>query len=280
MKASLVLLAGRTCYTPIVEGQLQRDHYEAVYRFPATLKEAQLVKRINRFLAEVEISGKRELAHIPHTGRLPDLLVPASKCYLAPALHPERRKTRWTLTLIEKEHRILGCIDTSVPNKLLRILALSAQIPGLQGWKYWAHEIQLGKSRVDLALAKGNKYMFVEVKSVTWVIEGFALFPDAPTTRGIKHLENLIRARSEGFECAMAFVIQRQDANRLRIAEFIHPKYLRTAISAKKLGVRFVGLRCLVNPVGVSVLGEVPVELRPPPTRIRAVVESVHLANK
>ncbi len=246
-----------------------------VYHFPASLREAVFIARLNRFLAEVEISGVRELAHIPHTGRLHELLVYGRRCFLAPAMHPEKRKTRWMLTLIENSEGVLGCIDTSVPNKLIRLMAQNADIPGLKGWKYAKHEIKTLDSRLDLMLenARGEK-MIVEVKSVTWVIDGHALFPDAPTSRGLKHLQNLIYTKSKGNKAMMIFVIQREDAKELRIADFVHRKYLEFMKRAKKSGVSFLAVKCKVTPKFIEVIKKIPIQLKPPPRKVLMKVES------
>ena len=245
---------------------------DAFYRFPLPLIKGKFIRRTNRFLAEVEIRRRKELAHIPHTGRLPELLVPGRTCWLAPAKNPKRRKTSWTLTLVENERTVLGCIDTSVPNKLVKMMAETHGIYGLEKWQYANHEINFGDSRIDLVLRNASRKMLVEVKSVTWVVDGVALFPDAPTDRGRKHLHTLMRAIARGFEASIVFVVQRNDAKCMRIASFIDPKYLETARIAKQVGIRFLAFKCEVSPREVKIDSRLPLELKPPP---RTVIKSV-----
>jgi len=244
----------------------------ASYRFPLSLIKGKFLRRANRFLAEVEVRREKALAHIPHTGRLPELLVPGRICWLAPAKNPKKRKTTWTLTLIENASSVLGCIDTSVPNKLAKMMAETQSLYGLEGWKYLDHETKFEDSRIDLVLEKDSRKMLVEVKSVTWVVDGFALFPDAPTERGIKHLQTLMRAKSLGFYASMIFVVQRTDAKCMRIASFIHEKYLETAREAMRIGVRFFAYKCGVSPREVEIKKRLSIKLKPPP---RSIIDKI-----
>ncbi len=261
-----------------------------IYQFENPLHPAMFLRRLNRFSAEVILDGERVLAHVPHTGRLPELLIPGKRCFLAPTLRSKRRKTRWTLTLVElggdeglpvspigREDETphadtlkpnLGCIDTGVPNKLVRMMAEESAIPGLKGWTYEGSEVRFADSRIDFLISKGTRRMLLEVKSVTWVVNRCALFPDAPTLRGIKHLENLIYARGKRIECAMVFVVQREDADQLRIADFIHPGYLEKAREAREGGIRFLAINCKVSKNAVEVIRRIPVHIKSSPTKI------------
>jgi sugar fermentation stimulation protein A len=202
-------------------------------------------------------------AHVPHTGRLPDLLVPGNECFVDNIGASPTRRTQYTLSLVRTQGGVLGCIDTSIPNKLARAAAQNAAIPTLEGWRYEAHEYTWGDSRVDLLMRSpsGRKLALVEVKSVTWTVDGWAQFPDSITTRGVKHLHNLAAAKAAGMRAVQLFIVQRGDSSKFRPAVEIDPGYAEACCHAKARGVEFLALTCEVSPQGLILSGRIPVRL-------------------
>lgn len=173
------------------------------------------------------------------------------------------RRTEYTLSLVRTQGGVLGCIDTSIPNKLARIAAQAAAIPTLEGWRYDAHEYTWGDSRVDLLLRSpsGRKRALVEVKSVTWTVDGWAQLPDSITARGVKHLHNLVAAKAAGMRAVQLYIVQRGDAVRFRPAAEIDPGYCEACCIAKSRGVEFLALTCEVSPQALVLCGRIPVRL-------------------
>jgi len=241
------------------------------HRFPRKLVRGGIVRKVNRFIAEVRL-GRREkaFAHIPHTGRLPELLAPGRECWLDPVGASASRWTEYTLTLVRAANGQLACVDTGVPNRLARSAAKAGALASLPGYLYEAHEVSWGDSRVDLMLRSpaGRKLALVEVKSVTWVVDGCALFPDAPSVRGAKHLHNLAAAKARGFRALQLYVVQRADGRWFAPASFVDPGYIEAAAEARRQGVEFAALWCEVWDDRVALGGKLPVRLRPVGGRI------------
>lgn len=245
------------CYTLLV-------HEIARYAFPRKLIRGTFLERPYRFTALVKLPRAGIIhAHVPHTGRLPDLLVPGNECYVDNIGASPTRRTEYTLSLVRTQDGVLGCIDTSIPNKLARIAAQVAAIPTLEGWRYKAHEYTWGDSRVDLLLRSpsGRKLALVEVKSVTWTVDGWAQFPDSPTTRGVKHLHNLAAAKAAGMRAVQLYIVQRGDSTKFRPAVEIDPDYCEVCCITKARGVEFLALTCEVSPQEIVLSGRIPVRL-------------------
>jgi sugar fermentation stimulation protein A len=151
--------------------------------------------------------------------------------------------------------------DAHLPNALVAEGLRSRSIPGLAGHRILRREPPLGRGRADFLLTRGGRRCFVEVKSVTLVQDGVALFPDAPTTRGRKHLTDLIAARRRGFAAAVLFVIQRGDARALAPNQAADPEFCATLRRAVRAGVRVQALTCHVDAMGVRLDESVPVLL-------------------
>lgn len=245
------------CYT-------LRVHEIARYTFPRKLIRGTFLERPYRFTALVRLPRAGIIhAHVPHTGRLPDLLVPGNECFVDNIGASPTRRTEYTLSLVRTQGGVLGCIDTSIPNKLARIAAQAAVIPTLEGWRYEAHEYTWGDSRVDLLLRSpsGRKLALVEVKSVTWTVDGWAQFPDSPTSRGVKHLHNLAAAKAAGMRAVQLYIVQRGDSAKFRPAAEVDQEYAQACTEVKGRGVEFLALVCSVAPQGLAITGRIPVRL-------------------
>jgi len=184
-------------------------------KIAARLVPATFVKRDNRFRVTVQVEGHPVWAHLPNSGRLRELLVPGRRVLLAPAQAPGRR-TRYDLLMVDLDETLVS-VDARKPGPLLHEALQAGRLEEFAGYTQVRREVSYGQSRLDLALEGGpdGGRCFIEAKSVTLVEDGVALFPDAPTQRGHRHLGELMRARGEGHRAAVAFVVQRGDAIRL-----------------------------------------------------------------
>ena len=227
------------------------------------LLEARFVERPNRFLviAEPVGGGGPHEAHLPDPGRLRELLVPGRSIWLQSAASAARR-TKWSAVLVQAPQGDgLISLDTTLPNRLIgRALSVDA-ISELRGWKLDRSEVTMGRSRFDFLLSREDgRQLVLEVKSVTLVEEGVALFPDAVTERGARHVRELGElAGKDGWEAAVLFVLQRADARSISAAREIDPRFSDALAQARKAGVRVLGRRCRVTLDGVSLGEPVPV---------------------
>ncbi len=204
-------------------------------RFAAPLVRGTLIEREKRFLVHVDLDdGRRVIAHTNNTGTMLGCNTPGSPVWLSPADNP-KRKLKWTYELIEADGVLVG-INTSVPNRLAAEGVEDGTIAELQGYDSLRREVRYGEgSRADLLLERGDARCWVEVKNVTLTRDGAALFPDAVTARGLKHLRELTAAVAAGDRAVMLYVVQRADADGFAPADDIDPAYgagLREAMAA------------------------------------------------
>ena len=216
--------------------------------------------RPNRFIAHVEVEGRVEVCHVKNTGRCRELLVPGCRVYLAESGNPAR-KTRYDLVAVEKETEtgsLLINMDSQAPNKVFGEWAAAGGFrPGLTLLR---PEMTYGNSRFDYYWEASEKRGFVEVKGVTLEENGVARFPDAPTLRGVKHLEELMAARAAGYEAAVCFIIQMEGMHRLEPNDATHPEFGDTLRRAAAAGVEVLALECRVTPDSLTVKSPVPVK--------------------
>ena len=172
----------------------------------------RFIRRDNRFRVTVEIKGELVAAHLPNSGRLTELLTPDRPCWLV-SCTSSRRKTRFDLKLVEYAG-VLVSMDARLPNPLFAEALEAGQLASFQDCIHFEREVRLGNSRLDFCLSVPDGICWVEVKSVTLVEDGVARFPDAPTTRGARHVRELTAAASKGEGAAIVFVVQRPDARR------------------------------------------------------------------
>ena len=168
--------------------------------------EGIFIKRLNRFVAIVEIKGVEETIHVKNTGRCGELLIKGAKIYLQ-YVDKESRKTKYSLISILKGDNLFN-IDSQVPNKVVEDALTNNKIKGLEDLDFLKREQTYGNSRFDFYFEKGKRKGFIEVKGVTLEDNGEAKFPDAPTTRGTKHVNELIEAKKDGYESYIFFLLQ------------------------------------------------------------------------
>lgn len=230
-------------------------------RFPHPLIKGVLLRRYQRFLADVRLPDGRLLtAHCPNSGSMKGCNLPGREVRLSPATG-SRRRTRYTWELIHLPTTWVG-INTLTANRLVAESLLEGSIPELGGFLGLTREVSLGEnSRIAFLLHRHDGLLFLEVKNITLAEDGRALFPDAPTLRGRKHLRSLMAARRQGRQAAIFYVIQREDARRFATASGIDPEYAEILRQAHREGVRIFAYRARVSPEEIKLAAPVPVEL-------------------
>ncbi len=204
------------------------------------------IERPNRFIARVEVEGKTETVHVKNTGRCKELLVPGCEVWLTAPGTPGR-KTKYDLVAVRKSTGILFNIDSQAPNKAAKEWLAE------QGFSKVAPEYTFGDSRIDFYMEREfpegetRKYL-MEVKGCTLEFDGIGYFPDAPTERGVKHIRELIKAKAEGYESILAFVIQMDGVTEVRPNVATHPEFGEAMEEAQKADVKILFLPCHVEP--------------------------------
>ena len=201
----------------------------------------EFLERPNRFSLWVKVNGRRELVHLSNPGRLLGVLSPGRRILLRPAAGTHR-KTRYTAVGADLEGMLVS-LDSTLPNRFLPHALASGLIPPLAGWTVAQREPPLGAGRADFLLRRGEERLWLEVKSVTWIKGGVALFPDAPTARGRRHLEELARIAASDGRAALAFVVQRPDAHAFGPGP-IDPGFAAAFREALTVGVESFALVC------------------------------------
>ena len=235
---------------------------------------ARFLARPNRFIAQVELDGAVETVHVKNTGRCRELLLPSCTVYLEGSANPAR-KTRYDLVAVEKERPglppLLINMDAQAPNQVFRewMEAGLGEALGLPRPTLLRPETPWGRSRFDFywertgvshetsVLRKG----FVEVKGCTLEEDGLALFPDAPTQRGVKHLRELIACREAGYETAVCVVVQMAGMAAFSPNDRTHPEFGAALREAARAGVRGLAVECAAAPDSLTITGPVPVRL-------------------
>ncbi len=226
------------------------------------VEDAVFISRPNRFNAVCCLRGQEIIVHVPNTGRCRELLIPGATVYLAKADNP-KRKTAYSLIAVQKAQRLIN-IDSLAPNRVLRealsigLISMPEIDPGAQ----LQSEVAFGSSRFDFAYGDGNTWQaYIEVKGVTLEENGTALFPDAPTIRGVKHLEELERLRKEGVGAHVIFIIQMEGIHAFAPNDAMHPRFGEALRSAAMAGVEIAAYSCLVHKDEIRINLAVPVSL-------------------
>lgn len=207
---------------------------------------ARFIERPNRFIAICEYEGKSITAHVRNTGRCRELFVPGAVVYLEKAKN-RKRKTGFSVIGVLKGKRLVN-IDSTAPNKVFReALESGLELPGLDSVRLIRSEKKFMDSRFDLYIETGTKKALVEVKGVTLEENNVALFPDAPTERGVKHLKELARAASKGYEAYVVFIVQMKDVLSFSPNFKMHPEFGYELKNAFEAGVHVLCFDCHVT---------------------------------
>ncbi len=200
--------------------------------------------RPNRFIAKVELDGQEETVHVKNTGRCKELLIPGRTVWLEEGANPNR-KTKYDLIAVDKDGLLVN-MDAQAPNKVFAEWALAGNfVPNLTLLR---PETTWGKSRFDFYWEAGDRRGFVEVKGCTLEDNGFCRFPDAPTERGVKHLNELVSCIADGYEAAVCFVIQMEGMKQFSPNDATLPAFGDALRAAQAAGVQVLAVGCSVTP--------------------------------
>ncbi|WP_405315948.1 DNA/RNA nuclease SfsA [Methanobrevibacter sp.] len=210
--------------------------------------------RPNRFIAEVEVDGSLEIAHVPNTGRCKELLVEDAMVWLKPSDNPNR-KTKFSLHFVENKGALVSLYSQQA-NSIVYDAIIDGKIKELAGYDYHQREKTVDNSRIDIYLANEKDECYVEVKGVTLIVDGEARFPDAPTERGAKHLKELIKLKKDGNRCAVFFLIQHPIGKFFRPNWENDPVFSQTLNEAYDAGVEILVYRCDNQLSGIELISE------------------------
>lgn len=227
------------------------------------LREAIFVRRENRFRAEVVLDGVPVKVHVPNSGRMRELLVPGAKVWVQPAKEPANkkteRKTAYTLVLAEQGGRYV-CLHSHLANDIVAFWLKHDVLPEFRGCTQLEREKQFGKSRMDFRMQREETICYAEVKSVNLLVNDTAYFPDAPTIRGSKHLQELLACKAQGMDAAAVFLVMGNAAKQFAPNVQTDPEFAEHLALAQAGGVEVYVYTCEINLQGVRYTGRIPVQ--------------------
>lgn len=219
--------------------------------------EGTFIDRPNRFIAHVNVNGKLETVHVKNTGRCRELLLPGARVYLEESENPSR-KTKYDLVKVYKGERLVN-MDSQAPNKVVQEFIEQGRL--FHDVTLLKPETTYGKSRFDFYVEAGGERIFIEVKGVTLEEEGVVRFPDAPSERAVKHVEELVDAKGDGYQVYVIFVIQMSGVKYFMPNDRTHQAFGAALRRAAKEGVRVLAYECEVTVDGLEISKEVEVRL-------------------
>ncbi|MBR6807500.1 MAG: DNA/RNA nuclease SfsA [Clostridia bacterium] len=221
------------------------------------VEKAIFLNRPNRFIAEVLLCGVMETVHVKNTGRCRELLVKGATVYLEKSTNPAR-KTKYDLIAVEKGELLIN-IDSQIPNAVC-LEWLKASNVFSENAEY-RREVTYGSSRFDIFVRDGERRAFIEVKGVTLETDGVVMFPDAPTLRGTKHLMELVKAVSDGYEAYVVFIVQMKGPTEFRVNDLTDPNFGRSLRHAADAGVKFMAIDCKVTENTIQAENEIKINI-------------------
>ena len=218
------------------------------------------VKRYKRFFVDVVIDKKIVTAHCPNTGSMQGLLIKNNKVWLTKSKDP-KRKLKYTLQIIESNGSKVG-INTHLTNKIVLDELKSNKIKNFKAIEIKT-EVKFGdNTRFDFLITESNSKKFIEVKNVTLSrTDKLAEFPDAVTSRGAKHIDELIKAKIKGYDVYLMFVVQREDCDQFSIARDIDPKYADLLSDAIKKKLNILCYDCKFSPKGIKLNKQIKIKI-------------------
>ena len=223
----------------------------------SNIQRAIFLRRPNRFIAHIEVDGREEVCHVKNTGRCRELLTDRATIYVEHHDNP-KRKTKYSLIVVEKGDLLIN-MDSQAPNKVVGEWLLEKEPFGKV--KLLKPECTYGSSRFDFYLETEAEKIFIEVKGVTLEEDGIVRFPDAPTERGIKHLEELCACVEAGYKAAVIFVVQMEGMQHFEPNDRTHPQFGEALRQARKAGVEVLAYECKVTPSSLEITKSIPVVL-------------------
>jgi sugar fermentation stimulation protein A len=206
------------------------------------IKKAKFIDRPNRFIANIELEGRTEICHVKNTGRCKELLTDNATVFVQ-EFDSSTRKTKYDLISVYKGEKLIN-MDSQVPNKVFHEWVKNASL--FDNIISIRPESKYGNSRFDFYIETIDKKIFIEVKGVTLEENGVAMFPDAPTLRGLKHVKELINSIDDGFEAYIVFIIQMKDIEYFTPNIKTHKEFGEALILAQEKGVKILALDCEV----------------------------------
>lgn len=222
----------------------------------------KFISRPNRFIAQVEINGQEETVHVKNTGRCKELLIPGATVYLAGSGNPAR-KTRFDLIGVEKQRPGKTALAVNMDSQAANDAAEEWLRKGslFSSKALIRREVRHGNSRFDFFIQDGEEKAFLEVKGVTLESNGLALFPDAPTERGVKHIQELIGCLAEGYRAYLLFVVQMKEVHTLMPNDATHPAFGNALRQAAEAGVKILAVDCHITPDTIEIDSRIKVKL-------------------
>ncbi len=210
------------------------------------IKSAKFINRKNRFIAEIEINNKIELCHVKNTGRCKELLVEGVEIFVEEN-NNKNRKTKYSLITVKKGNMLVN-IDSQIPNYVVKEALENKVIKQLNDLTFIKQEVKYKNSRFDIYFERENNIKgFIEIKGVTLEENGIVRFPDAPSERAIKHINELIEAKKEGYETYIIFVIQLKNVKYFEPNKKMHYVFYETLKNAKNNGIHILAYDCFVD---------------------------------
>ena len=230
--------------------------------FEKTLISGELIKRYKRFFVDVKINNNIVTAHCPNTGSMMGLLDKGNKVWLTKTDDPNR-KLKYTLQIIEIGKKKVG-VNTHLTNKIVHESLNDRSIKYFEKAQKVIPEVKFGiDTRFDFLVSENRQKSFIEVKNVTLARrKGVAEFPDAVTTRGLKHINELINASKKGYKICLFFLIQRDDCDKFEIAKDIDPKYYDLLVKAVKKKLKILCYDCKFFPKGIKLNRKIDFKLK------------------
>ncbi|MCH4888609.1 DNA/RNA nuclease SfsA [Acidaminobacter sp. JC074] len=217
--------------------------------------EGKFIKRVNRFIAHVDINGQVEVVHVKNTGRCKELFIEGRKVFLQKSDNPNR-KTKYSLIAIYKDEKLIN-IDSQVPNQVIYEAIENGQIHGFDQLKYIKREQTYGNSRFDIYYETESHKGYIEVKGVTLENDGIAMFPDAPTVRGTKHVRELIKGQKEGYKNYIMLLIQMKEVHYFKPNHITDPDFASALKEAKEAGVTIKCYTSTITEDSIEILKEI-----------------------
>ncbi len=230
-------------------------------KFNETLIAGKFIKRYKRFFVDVKIGNEKVVAHCPNTGSMMGLLKKGNNVWISKSNNP-KRKLKYTLQIIEDQKSKVG-INTHLTNKIVFEALDKRAIKNFENLDKIQSEVKFGKNtRFDFLITEKYKKTFIEVKNVTLSREKkIAEFPDAITSRGLKHIEELLEANKKGYKIYLFFVIQRNDCNKFKLAKDIDPEYCELLLKAVKKNLKILCYDCKFSPKGIELNREIQLKI-------------------
>ena len=226
-------------------------------KFKESLLQGNLIKRYKRFFVDIKYNNKVITAHCPNTGSMMGLLSENNVVFFSKAEDPNR-KLKYTLEIIKTKNKLVG-INTHLTNKIILEALENKKIKSLIKYSIIKKEVKFSeKTRFDFLISNNKKKCFIEVKNVTLSRESkVAEFPDSPTSRGLKHLNDLCVAKQRGFEAYILYLVQRNDCESFKIATDIDQNYKFALDKALKSGVKLLCYDCKITNDEIKVYKEI-----------------------